>query len=386
MCGRPFPWSMGQGQPDETVCVVPALLRLRAARSFWRAPSPRCAERDTRTSGVRAANLPPHDQTGGNSPGGVDIRFGDSNMHVWHSRRASANDQPRPRAHKAPARSPPQCYRMFPATPAMTQKATAHVDLGCRRMASVGSWTSILVRTSIRSTPRQSLARRLVAGAKHRLRGYRPPAAAAARRHSARRTARAAASAVVAPHETDRPDALESLHKRLPYRSILKVMCVNLQYCSARPCLMQGLPGRKIEVLHLRETPRRRQGPEGLTDAVATSVVAGGHRATPRPSSPVSWSTRKIRRATPATPHEGPCIVEEYDATCVISPGAQAALDPLSGRSGGVAPPMQGLSARRGPLVAGGGTSRDGSDINGGAGDQSRRRRPQPFVNPCTAR
>jgi N-methylhydantoinase A len=27
------------------------------------------------------------------------------------------------------------------------------------------------------------------------------------------------------------------------------------------------------------------------------------------------------------TPREGPCIVEEYDATCVIPPGARASLD-----------------------------------------------------------
>ena len=32
-------------------------------------------------------------------------------------------------------------------------------------------------------------------------------------------------------------------------------------------------------------------------------------------------------RSALATPHDGPCIVEEYDATCVIPPGANAALD-----------------------------------------------------------
>jgi N-methylhydantoinase A len=39
--------------------------------------------------------------------------------------------------------------------------------------------------------------------------------------------------------------------------------------------------------------------------------------------------TPVIRRGALATPHDGPCIVEEYDATCVIPPGAKAALDPL---------------------------------------------------------
>ena len=44
----------------------------------------------------------------------------------------------------------------------------------------------------------------------------------------------------------------------------------------------------------------------------------------------IGWlDTPVIPRAALATRHEGPCIVEEYDATCVIPPGARAALDPL---------------------------------------------------------
>jgi N-methylhydantoinase A len=34
-----------------------------------------------------------------------------------------------------------------------------------------------------------------------------------------------------------------------------------------------------------------------------------------------------LPRSALATPHQGPCIVEEYDATCVVPPGATAALD-----------------------------------------------------------
>jgi N-methylhydantoinase A len=37
--------------------------------------------------------------------------------------------------------------------------------------------------------------------------------------------------------------------------------------------------------------------------------------------------TPVIARAALVTPRDGPCIVEEYDATCVIPPGASAALD-----------------------------------------------------------
>ncbi len=33
------------------------------------------------------------------------------------------------------------------------------------------------------------------------------------------------------------------------------------------------------------------------------------------------------RGPTSPTPRAGPCIVEEYDATCVVPPGARAALD-----------------------------------------------------------
>jgi N-methylhydantoinase A len=36
---------------------------------------------------------------------------------------------------------------------------------------------------------------------------------------------------------------------------------------------------------------------------------------------------RIVNRSALATPHEGPCIVEEYDATCVIPPGWTARLD-----------------------------------------------------------
>jgi N-methylhydantoinase A len=44
----------------------------------------------------------------------------------------------------------------------------------------------------------------------------------------------------------------------------------------------------------------------------------------------VGWlDTPVLTRADLATPREGPCIVEEYDATCVVAPGAQASLDAI---------------------------------------------------------
>jgi N-methylhydantoinase A len=42
----------------------------------------------------------------------------------------------------------------------------------------------------------------------------------------------------------------------------------------------------------------------------------------------VGWlATPVLHRADLATPRAGPCIIEEYDATCVVPPKAQAALD-----------------------------------------------------------
>jgi N-methylhydantoinase A len=38
--------------------------------------------------------------------------------------------------------------------------------------------------------------------------------------------------------------------------------------------------------------------------------------------------TPVLSRGDLASPREGPCIIEEYDATCVIPPGASASLDP----------------------------------------------------------
>jgi N-methylhydantoinase A len=44
----------------------------------------------------------------------------------------------------------------------------------------------------------------------------------------------------------------------------------------------------------------------------------------------VGWlDTPVLTRAALATPRQGPCIIEEYDATCVVPPGAQASLDAM---------------------------------------------------------
>jgi N-methylhydantoinase A len=38
-------------------------------------------------------------------------------------------------------------------------------------------------------------------------------------------------------------------------------------------------------------------------------------------------ATPILSRGDLATPREGPAVIEEYDATCVVPPGARAGLD-----------------------------------------------------------
>jgi N-methylhydantoinase A len=45
-------------------------------------------------------------------------------------------------------------------------------------------------------------------------------------------------------------------------------------------------------------------------------------------TTPQGWlEARVVNRSALATPHAGPCIVEEYDATCLVPPGWNAQLD-----------------------------------------------------------
>jgi N-methylhydantoinase A len=110
-------------------------------------------------------------------------------------------------------------------------------------------------------------------------------------------------------------------------------------------------------VAHLEEafgqehekTYGHRAGPEEPVELVAMQVVGQGlregagvpervraTRAEPQPGAPrrcwfgdaQGWhETPILRRSDLATPRTGPLIVEEYDATCVVPPGARARLD-----------------------------------------------------------
>jgi N-methylhydantoinase A len=76
----------------------------------------------------------------------------------------------------------------------------------------------------------------------------------------------------------------------------------------------RGIPARPRVPEKL--SPHRRDEPAGLSPRQAYFGPQVGWLETP-----------VLRRGDLATPREGPCIVEEYDATCVVPPKARAVLD-----------------------------------------------------------
>lgn len=117
-------------------------------------------------------------------------------------------------------------------------------------------------------------------------------------------------------------------------------------------------PFDAVMVAHLEEafgaehekTYGHRAGPEEPVELVSIQVVGQGLRqgsgvpdrvvqsrseTDPGPPRRAYFGTRHgwidtpvLKRSDLAIPHAGPVIIEEYDATCVIPPGASAALDP----------------------------------------------------------
>ena len=70
--------------------------------------------------------------------------------------------------------------------------------------------------------------------------------------------------------------------------------------------------------------------------SVPDRIVAGGGQERPRPAPRQAYfgadhgwlETPVVFRQDLATAHDGPCIVEEYDATCIVPPKTRAVLDP----------------------------------------------------------
>jgi N-methylhydantoinase A len=94
-----------------------------------------------------------------------------------------------------------------------------------------------------------------------------------------------------------------------------------------------------------------RAGVDEPVELVSLEIIGRGIPAVPRAASaaaatlaadiPIAEPTRRayfgprqgwqearvVNRSALATPHDGPCIVEEYDATCLVPPGWTARLD-----------------------------------------------------------
>ncbi len=91
-------------------------------------------------------------------------------------------------------------------------------------------------------------------------------------------------------------------------------------------------PDEPVELVNIQVVgqgvPERPQVPETIR---AAAPPADAPRPPPRKAyfgAEVGWlETPVVARADLSEPHAGPCIVEEYDATTVVSPGAKAALD-----------------------------------------------------------
>jgi N-methylhydantoinase A len=58
--------------------------------------------------------------------------------------------------------------------------------------------------------------------------------------------------------------------------------------------------------------------------------------------------TNVLNRADLAEPRMGPCIVEEYDATCIVPPGATASLDRFGNIAIDLAPAAPEKTSSRG--------------------------------------
>jgi N-methylhydantoinase A len=90
-------------------------------------------------------------------------------------------------------------------------------------------------------------------------------------------------------------------------------------------------PEEPVELVNIQVVgqgiPDRPRVPEGVRPS--PMALAGGSQSRQAYFGPeIGWlETPVLRRTDLSTPREGPCIVEEYDATCVVPPKAQAKLD-----------------------------------------------------------
>src|SRR5262249_58921635 len=96
------------------------------------------------------------------------------------------------------------------------------------------------------------------------------------------------------------------------------------------PCGHGGGREEPVEIVSLRVIAQGISDRPRVPETIRTDRPGGGDPPSRRvyfgPS--LGWrETPILDRPDLATPREGPCIVEEDDATCVIPPGARAMLD-----------------------------------------------------------
>jgi len=89
-------------------------------------------------------------------------------------------------------------------------------------------------------------------------------------------------------------------------------------------------PDEPVEIVSLRVVAQGVSDRPRVPDAIRIDRPGGGNPSTRRVyfGPGLGWrETPILDRPDLATPREGPCVVEEYDATCVVPPGARATLD-----------------------------------------------------------
>jgi N-methylhydantoinase A len=85
-----------------------------------------------------------------------------------------------------------------------------------------------------------------------------------------------------------------------------------------------------VEIVNLRVVAHGASDRPRVPERIRIDRPGGGDRPTRRVyfGAGLGWrDTPILDRPALATPRDGPCVIEEYDATCVVPPGARATLD-----------------------------------------------------------
>jgi N-methylhydantoinase A len=90
-------------------------------------------------------------------------------------------------------------------------------------------------------------------------------------------------------------------------------------------------PEEPVEIVNIQVVGQGLPDRPRMPDRLSLVRQAKGGGLPPRQAyfgPQVGWlETPLLERSNLTTPREGPCIIEEYDATCIIPPRAKALLD-----------------------------------------------------------